>query len=268
MSLEEAIREAVREADVESFPLAAVAFITDNPAEQTDQFLLVNSAKPLSKSLIYELLPNTQATLSVALQRRKAAASLLTALNARSSSPFRGLIQTTTCPSGYIKDTSVLKMLEASLTDGALYELADEADRLQVLESFWGAVAERWPTAWKQPPKRSRLTHGVGIGALGFLMDAIAARAGKPTRAAFARGISLIDGWCHWTEGEWLFGGGQRRRWNELQNTGADIRLVGELLTRSYQERTQGRREGSSKSRAFGLRGFTGSRHPSGADNG
>jgi DGQHR domain-containing protein len=58
---------AVRDAEVETFPLCVTAFIANDVREQTEQFILVNSTKPLPKGLIYELLPNTDATLSTAV---------------------------------------------------------------------------------------------------------------------------------------------------------------------------------------------------------
>ena len=50
---------AIRDANVDRFPIPVTAFITDSQEEQRQQFILVNSAKPLPKSLIYELLPGT-----------------------------------------------------------------------------------------------------------------------------------------------------------------------------------------------------------------
>jgi DGQHR domain-containing protein len=49
---------AVRDAEVESVPLCVVAFVAASEEEQREQFVLVNSAKPLPKALIYELLPS------------------------------------------------------------------------------------------------------------------------------------------------------------------------------------------------------------------
>lgn len=225
---------AVRRAQLESFPLCAVAFITDDVATQQDQFLLVNSAKPLSKSLIYELLPGTKAQLPIVLQRKRKAAELLALLNGRPSSPLRGRVQTTTCPGGLIKDASMLKMLENSLSEGALYELADQAAQLQLLEAFWGAVERTFPEAWTLPPKKSRLTHGVGVVSMGAMMDAIAAQDARGTQGTFEKGLALIKPLCRWTDGEWSFSGGRVRRWNEVQNTGADIELVSQHLVSTY----------------------------------
>jgi DGQHR domain-containing protein len=51
---------AIREARVDSFPICVTAFIADDDREQREQFILVNSTKPLPKGLIYELLPTTE----------------------------------------------------------------------------------------------------------------------------------------------------------------------------------------------------------------
>jgi DGQHR domain-containing protein len=50
---------AIRDAEVDSFPLCVSAFITDDVREQTEQFILVTSTKPLPKGLIYYRLPGT-----------------------------------------------------------------------------------------------------------------------------------------------------------------------------------------------------------------
>ena len=43
---------ALREADLEQFPISVVSFIASSDAEQRAQFILVNATKPLPKSLI------------------------------------------------------------------------------------------------------------------------------------------------------------------------------------------------------------------------
>ena len=62
---------AVREADISSFPICVTAFVTNDIKQQTEQFILVNSTKPLPKGLIYELLPSTESALPTLLQRRR-----------------------------------------------------------------------------------------------------------------------------------------------------------------------------------------------------
>src|SRR5262249_31186855 len=118
---------AIREAHVDSFPICVSAFITDDVREQMEQFILVNSTKPLPKGLIYELLPETTAALPSLLQRRRPASQLLTRLNLDEGSPLKGRIQTATNPKGVIKDNSILKMLDNSLSEGVLYRLREGA---------------------------------------------------------------------------------------------------------------------------------------------
>ena len=73
---------AIRDADVEHFPVYVTAFITDSVAEQRSQFILVNSTKPLPKGLIHELLPSTPAAdLPALLLKRRYPAQLLDRLN-------------------------------------------------------------------------------------------------------------------------------------------------------------------------------------------
>lgn len=236
---------AVRDADVPSFPLCVTAFITNDLKEQTEQFILVNSTKPLPKGLIYELLPNTEARLPSTLAKRRFPAELLHFLNRDERSPMRGMIQTPTNPEGTIKDNSVLRMLENSLTDGLLYRFRSDgptapvaADMLATLYAFWGAVREIFPDAWEKPPKKSRLVHGAGILSMGFLMDAVGDRhrvSGRVKKELFAADLVPLKSICRWTDGYWEFGPGQQRKWNEIQNTPRDIQLLTNYLLVQYK---------------------------------
>lgn len=236
---------AIRDAKVEAFPICVTAFITSDVKEQTEQFILVNSTKPLPKGLIYELLPGTQSALPSLLQRRRFPAYLLDLLNHEEGSPLKGLIQTPTTPGGVIKDNSILKMLENSLSDGVLYRYryvqdgpGDVDSMLAVLTSFWGAVSEIFDSAWKLPPRHSRLMHGAGIVSMGFLMDAISERYRRtriPTREQFANDLLPLKDVCSWTNGYWDFGPGRQRKWNEIQNTTRDIQLLANYLLVQYK---------------------------------
>jgi DGQHR domain-containing protein len=238
---------AIRSARVESFPICVTAFITDSDAEQRAQFILVNSTKPLPKGLIYELLPSTEGVLPTALVVRRFPAYLLDRLNHDDGSPFQGLISTPTTPGGTVKDNSVLKMLENSLSDGALYRYRDHAtgtgdvdSMLSLVTAFWRAVSDVFPDAWGKSPRRSRLMHGVGIVSMGFVMDAIAERyfrLGEPTESAFAADLRTLRDVCRWTSGEWEFSATNPRRWNELQNTPKDINLLSNYLLHEYKAR-------------------------------
>lgn len=230
---------ALQDADPErlgTFPVCVVAFVAASEAEQREQFILVNATKPLPKSLVYELLPVTDGPLPPALAARRFPATLLDSLNRDPDSPFFRRVKTPTNPDGDIKDNSVLRMIEHSLSDGALFRYrADEhkpdnaPGMLRVLSAYWRAVADVFPDAWTLPPNRSRLTHGAGLVAMGYVMDAAANALGdgrRWTRHNFAEALHGLAPACHWTSGTWTFGPDQCRRWNELQNVGTDIHLL------------------------------------------
>jgi len=235
---------AIRDADIENFHVAAVGFIAQNEEEQRSQFILVNSTKPLPKGLIHELLPDTKGQLPPAYLRRKLPAYLMIRLNSDVDSPFYRLIDTPTTATGYIKDNSVLKMIENSLFEGALYQyrdsasgMGDDEEMLLHLKEFWGAVQAQWPIEWALPPRKSRLTHGVGIQSLGYVMDAVTD--GIPAKdipgLKLKEMLSRLDLVTAWTEGAWELSPGESRRWNGLQNTPQDVRLLTNLLLRSIR---------------------------------
>ena len=236
---------AIGGANIEAFPVFVVAFVARDDEDQREQFILVNATKPLPKGLIYELLPVTNARLPTNLLKRRFPAVLLERLNFDSDSPFQGLIRTPTCPEGVIKDNSILKMLENSLSDGILYWFRDpltgegDADTmLRVVKEFWWAVRELFPDAWGLTPRRSRLMHGAGIVSMGMLMDTITEgyrRQGMPDRQAFLDELASIQSCCAWDKGHWEFRNGERRSWNEIQNTSKDVSLLADHLLDSYR---------------------------------
>jgi DGQHR domain-containing protein len=236
---------AIRDAKVASFPVCATAFIATDDKQQREQFILVNSTKPLPKGLIYELLPDTEMRLPRLLQRRRFPARLLARLNQDEDSPLRGRIRTPTTPDGVVQDNSILKMLENSLSDGALYRFrdpqTDEADvegMIGTLNDFWRATERTFPQAWGLPPAKSRLMHGAGIISMGFLMDAISDRhrhVGAPREPDFREDLEPLKAVCRWTSGFWDFGPGVQRKWNEVQNTPRDIQLLSNYLMVQYK---------------------------------
>ncbi len=236
---------AIREARVEKFPVCVSAFIARTEAEETKQFILVNSAKPLDKSLIHELLPGASAgELPEKLERKRLPALLLERLNGDKDSPLFEMIATTTCPKGMVKDNTVLKVLENSLSDGVLYALREKTreEQLRPVKAFFWAVKSTFQGAFGLPPRKSRLMHGAGFVAMGLIMDAIATRAQAKgaalTEQVFAEHLRTIAPLCRWTEGTWEFG----VRWNELQNTSQDIGRLCNYLTRAYLAKIEGTR--------------------------
>jgi hypothetical protein len=233
---------ALRDARLRSFPVPVVAFITGDVREQRSQFILVNNTKPLPSGLIHELLPATEGELPLMLLRRRYPAMLLEQLNFRPDSPLRGIIRTPTVITGVIKDTSMLKMLETSITDGALYRFRDPRTgagdteaMLELLFDFWEAVASVWPEAWGLPARKSRLSHGAGVAALGYLLDAIVDRRAKgdsmPDCDIFAADLRRIAPHCHWTSGRWEFG----MDWDHIQVVPAHITALSDFLIAVYE---------------------------------
>lgn len=239
---------AIRDARIEAFPICVTAFITNEPSDQRSQFILVNSTKALPKGLIHELLPDTTGTLPVPLMVRQLPATLLERLNFGVNSPLHQRIQTPTNPAGVIKDNSILKMLENSLSDGALYQyrgddgLPNIGYMYTLVASYWTAVSEVFSEAWeKRKPRDSRLLHGAGIVSMGFLMDEIAK--GRPddelpTPEEFAAELKTIKDDCAWTEGTWRFDTDIVRRWNDIQNTSRDVKRLTDYLLDRYRKRS------------------------------
>ena len=146
---------AIRDARVERFPVYVTAFIARDEAQQRSQFILVNATKPLPKGLIHELLPSAGEDLPIILTRRRLPAYLAEQLNFREDSPLRGRIRTPTVPGGVIKDNSVIRMLERSISDGTLYHYRDPKTgwgnteaMLDILSEYWSAVADVFEDAW------------------------------------------------------------------------------------------------------------------------
>jgi DGQHR domain-containing protein len=236
---------AIRDADIRSFPVCVVGFVAASESERREHFVRVNSAKPLPRDLIFELLPETKGMLSRQFMNRREPARIGGILNAHPDSPFRGRIRMPTCPKGVISYSAVLRMLENSMRDGALYEIAtlsspDDAERdtLAFLCDYWSAVSEVFESAWKLGPTKSRLTHGCGVLSVGFLMEEIAhavPATSSGRRAAFRRELMKMAPACAWTTGEWIFSDSLRRRWNDIQNTPKDISLLTNYLVATYR---------------------------------
>ena len=94
-----------------------------------------------------------------------------------------------------------------------------------------------FPEAWELPPAKSRLTHGAGIQALGYVMDALTdgvLAADLPTMDIPQR-LEILRKHCAWTNGNWNLGPGQTRRWNDIQNTPNDVRLLAGHLLRAVR---------------------------------
>ncbi len=237
---------ALRESKRDSFPVSIIAFESDNIEQEREQFVLVNSTKPLPKSLVYELLPSLDETVPPRLRKRQKAYRLLERLNLEPDSPFYCRIRTVTSrhmDDANIKDLSVLKMIENSSENGVLFKFGGEgSDALKLLKNYWSAVSSFYPQAWELPPRESRLTHGAGIVSMGFLMDTIAyALLGRwriPPVQSFLKELKKLGEGIPWTNGTWRFGGDMVLPWNAIQNTSKHVEILTNYLIRKHKHAT------------------------------
>lgn len=216
------------------FEVFVSAIACEDEAEQRRQFVLINSTKPLPKSLIYELLPQVDG-LPKRLADRSLAAELTAALNFDRWSPFRGMIHQHTNPTGIVRDTAIQRVVMNSVNDGAMRTLLNHAGgreaSLGLVSDFYHAVRTVFATDWQgHNPKTSRLVHGAGIMALGYVMEVLFDLDGARTQEDFERGLLCLRGKTAWTSGEWAFAGGDRRHWRAIQNVNRDIVLLAQHL--------------------------------------
>ncbi len=230
-------------------PIPVNAFVADNIDLQRDQFLRVNSSKPLPRGLITELLPEVTTTLPANLSAKKMPSAICDWLNFEKSSPFCGRIRRASTPEEkkpktVITDNSVVKMIEESLSQpsGCLFPYRNIATGetdfdgiTSLLVTYWTAVSEVFSEAWGKSPAKSRLMHGAGIRAMGRLMDRIMPYIDPRDSSAVSqakRELALIAPICRWTKGRWEEMDGLR--WNEVQNVPRHIHMLSNVLIRAY----------------------------------
>jgi DGQHR domain-containing protein len=217
------------------FQVFVSALVCRDDAELRRQFVLINNTRPLPKTLIYELLPTVQGGLPRRLSERSIAADLTARMNRLQ--PMEGRIRQHTSPTGVMSDIAVQKFFLNSLSDGAMRLLISKENGvdlcLGLAQEFFTAVAYVFRDAWEgQTPKTSRLVHGAGIVSMGYVMDLLHRSDGARTHDDFAAGLSCLIDKVAWTSGEWDFGGGDRRHWKAIQNTGGDVATLTAFLTR------------------------------------
>jgi DGQHR domain-containing protein len=228
-------------------PIPINAFIADEVELQRDQFLRVNSAKPLPRGLITELLPEVSSNLPANLSAKKMPSAICDWLNREKSSPFFGLVHRASTskedkPNTVIADNSIVKMIEESLTSGCLFPYRNMATGetdfdgiTKLLMVYWSAVRDVFPDAWGKPATKSRLMHGAGIRSMGKLMDRIMQIIDpkKPSaQIEVVRELNLVAPICRWTAGRWDDMDGMK--WNDLNNVPRHISVLSNVLIRGY----------------------------------
>jgi DGQHR domain-containing protein len=232
-------------------PVPVSAFIADDVEIQREQFLRVNSTKPLPRGLISELLPKVDSTLPARLAARKVPAALCELLNRHPSSPFHGLIKRSSIGRGervkpVVLDTVLIQVLQDSYTSatGCMFAYRNVAtgetdfERIQrLLFAYWHAVRLTWPSAWGKSPTESRLMHGVGLRSMGRLMDRVMSNQNVDAPHLLEQvreELAPLVRHCHWTSGVWDELGGLR--WNELQNLPSHLRMLSNHVQRLHLE--------------------------------
>lgn len=220
------------------FELLVSAILCEDENELRRQFVLVNNTRPLPKSLIYELLPTVDG-LPERLAKRALAALITELANHDDRSILCGEIYQHTNPDGRIKDVAIQKVVMNSMSDGVMGQFFRDASREEALEqcvllldAFFRAVAEVFPEAWAadRTPRTSRLVHGAGIVAMGYVMETLTGLDNARTPEEFATGLKCLVGRTAWTDGEWNFGPEDRRHWRAVQNVNRDVMLLADHL--------------------------------------
>lgn len=243
---------ALAQTDRDDFQVFASCLVCEDMTELRRQFILINNTKQISKSLLYELLPGTD-ELPARLDSRQVAAALVERLNFDSTSSLRKLIKMETNPTGTIKDTSLQKAILNSESAGAVQIMLSGKDGLDqsfaLMSNFFAAVQEVFPEAWHgHKPTSSRLVHGAGITAMGYVMDELHARSHAITKQSFLEGLAVLRNKCAWTEGQWHFADGEVVAWNHVENTSRQIQRLSEHLVNAVRAGTTGRKGSRRKS--------------------
>lgn len=220
------------------FQVFVSALVCKNYDELRQQFVLINSTRPLPKTLIYELLPNVEG-LPERFTARRFAARVVERLNFTGGPAMRGQIRQHTNPGGVISDTAMQKLIMNSAAHGAVRDLIAYENRedraVAVVDEYFRAVAQVFGGEWTgMSPRHSRLRHGAGIVAMGFVMDLLYAHQGDRTAQEFSQGLELLKPYTAWTSGVWAMAE-HEIPWNDIQNTSSDI----DLLTRHLVSNTK-----------------------------
>ena len=224
------------------FKLFVSVLVCKDYEELRRQFVLLNSTRPLGKALIYELLPGT-AGLPNRYSSRSFAAALTERLNFTEGSSLKGKIYQHTNPKGFIRDTAIQAVIMRSVSDGAIREYPESkqlAKGYELLNAFFWGVHDVFRDEWNDhTPKSSRLVHGAGIQALGYVMELLVGRDGAQKKEDFARGLSVLKGHTAWTRGSWRFSDTEEIPWNRLENTSRQINGLAQHLVSIVRRESQ-----------------------------
>ena len=222
------------------FQVFVSALICKDYNELRQQFVLINNTRPLPKTLIYELLPTVEG-LPERFTSRKFSARVVDRLNHSKGSVFYGEIRQHTNPQGFLSDTALQKLVMNSASDGAIrgfLDCEDFEDRsVHLINEFFEAVKTVFNVDWiGMTPKTSRLRHGAGLVAMGFVMELLYGLEDARSKEQFIPGLRLLRDHTAWTSGQWRLNNLDFRSWNGIQNTPSDIDLLSNYLVRTLKK--------------------------------
>lgn len=222
------------------FQVFVSALICKDYNELRQQFVLINNTRPLPKTLIYELLPNVEG-LPQRFTAKRFAAQIVNRLNFTPGSALLGEIRQHTNPQGTISDTAMQKFVMNSASNGAIREFIkyeDFEDRaFNIIHEFFEAVKVVFGPEWVgMSPYTSRLRHGAGIVAMGFVMESLFSSDDATTRDGFIPGLEILKPYTAWTSGQWEMKDGTTRPWNKIQNTPTDVTELIDSLLKSLRK--------------------------------
>jgi DGQHR domain-containing protein len=222
--------------DKPGFQVFVSALVCKDYNELRQQFVLINNTRPLPKTLIYELLPTVEG-LPERFTARKFSARVVDRLNFTRGSALYGEIRQHTNPKGVISDTAMQRLIMNSVSDGAIRDfirMDDYEERaFELINEYFEAIRTVFGSEWiGMTPRTSRLKHGAGIVAMGFVMELLYSVEGARTRQEFEQALRLIKPYTAWTSGQWNFNSEDICPWNGIQNTPADIDALANHLVR------------------------------------
>jgi DGQHR domain-containing protein len=231
---------ALSQLDKPGFQVFVSALTCRSYNELRQQFVLINSTRPLPKTLVYELLPTVD-SLPQRLTGRQFAAEVVNRLNFDPSSSLRGEIRQHTNPKGTLSDLAMQKLVMNSAGFGAIRELEGTPDRVaraaELVSEFFAAVRLVFPDDWTEhTATSSRLKHGAGLVAMGFVMELLYSHEDAKTAADFEPGLRLLKPHTAWTKGHWKLSPDDLRPWQRIQNTGPDISLLSNCLVSTLRK--------------------------------
>lgn len=231
----------------QGFQVFVSALVCKDYNELRQQFVLINNTRPLPKTLIYELLPTVEG-LPERFTARKFAARLVDRLNFRRDSVLRGEVRQHTNPKGVLSDTAMQKLVMNSASDGAVRGLMQEHDltakgvkaleeeAFTLFNDYFRAVKVVFGEEWDgMNPKTSRLRHGAGLVAMGFVMEELCSRELPNCSTNYERflvGLEALKPHTAWTRGVWQLSDELKTPWNGIQNTPTDINVLADYLVR------------------------------------